>query len=87
VRLSSRLFRYCVIKSRKSIRWGSPEHPWSEWFTTSDGKEWAHANGVDKPITDPVVLTRIAAIIRPVLEEPPAESRGGRATRPAPRPL
>jgi len=65
-----------VIKSRKSIRWGSPEHPWSEWFTTPEGKDWAHANGVDKPITDPVILARIAAIIRPVLEEPPTESRG-----------
>ena len=58
-----------MIKSRKSVSWGSPEHPWSEWFTTQEGKEWAHANGVDKPITDPVILARIAAIIRPVLEE------------------
>jgi hypothetical protein len=70
-----------VIKSRKSIRWGSPEHPWSEWFTTPEGKEWAHTNGVDKPITDPVILARIAAIIRPVLEEPPTESRSGRERR------
>lgn len=60
--------RESVIKSRKSVRWGTPEHPWSEWFTTPEGKAWAHANGVDKPITDPVILARIAAIIRPVLE-------------------
>lgn len=75
-------YRNSVIKSRKSVRWGSPEHPWSEWFTTPEGKEWAHTNGVDKPITDPVILARIAAIIRPVLEETPGESRGGRARRP-----
>jgi hypothetical protein len=37
---------------------------WRAWLNTEEGLAWACENGVDEPITDPLVLARIAAIIR-----------------------